>query len=176
MRRVSAAGRRVLVCMAAACCNVRSFLPFCVSRSPQNAGGPLMSAAPIYHHYCQRTEGATRSSNVIQNTHTQAHNAPRHQIQQHYFALETTAWEFLTESGKCFFFLLIIGCCWLVGCISDWLFQRILPKCVFVFSYKCTKKPKMPLKKNEKKICIHFVANKMIFLILIQLNVMMPFV
>lgn len=74
MRRVSAQGGRVLVCMAVvtvvrrvATCALS--LPFVFPSQrlnfPQNAGGPLMSPVPIYHHYCQGTEGATRSSNMI---------------------------------------------------------------------------------------------------------------
>lgn len=81
-RRVSAEGGRGPVCMAVSDCCFgvlrRALFPsLCVSPTSshthtQNAGGPLMSLAPIYHHYCQRTEGATRSSNMIRNTHTQS--------------------------------------------------------------------------------------------------------
>lgn len=126
---------------------------------PQNAGGPLMSLSPIYHHYCQRTDGATRSSNVIQNTH--AHTRTRKYIilPSIRYSRICLLWKrqlenFAQENVGQFNFWLSSVCYWLVSFTTAPPTVSFIEQiCVYLFIQmgQITKRTVWQIKGNKKK-------------------------
>lgn len=117
---VSAAGGRVLVCMAEACCDVHSFLPSRDS-TPRRMPVDLQCLRPPFITITVRGQKELHAQATWYKTHAQAHNTPRHQIRRHWPALGKGSLR-ISHRGKLVTKMLA---CWLVGCIYKLVaFQR----------------------------------------------------